>query len=78
MHQQAIPRKGYAIYHNEEIIGLVTSGTHSPMLSRGIGIGYIDSDYYKIGARVSIKIRGKLIDAEIVKTPFITNTSLCH
>ena len=76
MKKKAIPRKGYSIFHHQEIIGVVTSGTHSPMLLKGIGLGYIDSNYCKVGTRISIEIRGKLIDAEVVKTPFITNTSL--
>ena len=76
MCEKAIPRKGYMIYSNNTKIGHVTSGTHSPTLSKGIGLGYIQSEYAQIGHRVSIKIRGKLFDAEIIKTPFINNTSL--
>ena len=78
MLDKAIPRKGYIIYVDNNSKGEVTSGTHSPTLSYGIGLGYIQSGYNKIGQKIKIQIREKLIDAEIVKTPFLTNTSLHH
>jgi len=76
MNDKAIPRKGYIIYCNEEKIGEVTSGTHSPTLSKGIGLAYIKLGHNKIGQKIHIEIRGKLMSAEIIKTPFINNTSL--
>ena len=76
MLEKAIPRKGYAIYSNDQKIGIVTSGNHSPKLSQGIGLGYINLGYHKIGDIISIEIRNKLVNAEIVKTPFINQTSL--
>ena len=76
MLDKAIPRKGYIIYIDNISVGEVTSGTHSPSLSNGIGLGYIKSNYNKIGQRIQIEIRGKLINAEIVETPFVSNTSL--
>ena len=78
MLDKAIPRKGYIIYIDNISVGEVTSGTHSPSLSNGIGLGYIKSNYNKIGQRIQIEIRGKLINAEIVETPFVSNTSLHH
>ena len=78
MLSKSIPRKGYSIYINNNIVGEVTSGNHSPNLLIGIGLGYIESNYCTIGQKIQIQIRGKLIDAKIVKTPFLTNTSLHH
>ena len=78
MSEKAIPRKGYKIYCGSKQIGEVTSGTHSPQLSQGIGLAYIDTEYNKLNQPISINIRGKLVPAQIVKTPFITNTSLYH
>ena len=78
MIDKAIPRKGYSIYVDDYHVGEVTSGTHSPGLSYGIGLGYIKSNYNQIGRKINIEIRGKLIEAEIVKTPFLKNTSLHH
>ena len=76
MSEKAIPRKGYIIYSDNKKIGEVTSGTHSPSLSQGIGLGYIDTEYNQINRVISIDIRGKLINAKIVETPFINNTSI--
>ena len=49
--------------------GEVTSGSHSPMLDKGIGMGYVDSDYTEPGTNVTIDVRGKPRRAEIVKKP---------
>ena len=76
MLDKAIPRQDYSIYIGTNAVGKVTSGTHSPTLSYGIGLGYIQSNYTKIGQQIKIEIRGKLLDAEIVKTPFLKNTSI--
>ena len=81
MIEKAIPRKGYSVYidcNNMQRmkVGEVTSGTHSPLLSKGIGLAYIDCPYHKIGSSIYIEIRGKFLGAKIVKTPFIQNTSL--
>ena len=80
MNEKAIPRKNYNVYINDNTqyikVGEVTSGTHSPTLSKGIGLAYIDSPYHKIGSTIYIEIRNKFLSAKIVKTPFIKNTSL--
>jgi len=76
MIEKAIPRKGYVVYVDNQKIGEVTSGTHSPYLSKGIGLAYIDNTYNQIGKLISIEIRGKLMNAKIVNTPFIKKTSL--
>ncbi|RKY86473.1 glycine cleavage system aminomethyltransferase GcvT [candidate division KSB1 bacterium] len=65
------PRKGYNIFKNNTIIGKVTSGTFSPSISKGIGLGYVDIAYSKIGEKIFIEIRKQKIKAEIVKTPFV-------
>jgi aminomethyltransferase len=68
---KGIPRHDYPICNAAgEVIGKVTSGTMSPMLKKGIGMGYIDSQYGKIGSEIFINIREKLIPASIVKLPF--------
>lgn len=72
MIERGIPRHEYLIKNeNGEEIGHVTSGTQSPVLNVGIGMGYVQSEYSKIGDIIFIEIRGKLIKAEIVKKPFI-------
>jgi aminomethyltransferase len=72
MTEKAIPRKDYEITDiSGAVIGKVTSGTMSPILNKGIGLGYINSDYLKNNSSLFIKIRNRLVKAEITKTPFI-------
>ena len=70
--ERGIPRKGYELLNAEgEVIGKVTSGTMSPVLGKGIGMGYVAKEYSAFGTQIFVKIRNKSIAAEIVKTPFI-------
>lgn len=72
MIDRGIPRHDYEIVNaNDELIGRVTSGTMSPVLNIGIGMGYINDDQSKFGTEIFIKIRNKLLKAEVVKLPFI-------
>ena len=67
----SIPRNGYEIYSfDKKIIGNVTSGTFSPILKKGVGLGYIKTANLKDDL-IYIKIRNNLIEAKIVETPFI-------
>ena len=65
MEEKAIPRQGMAI----EGGGEVTSGTHSPMLDVGIGMGYVASERAAPGETITIDVRGKPRRARIVKKP---------
>ena len=66
-----IPRKGFEIYTNEnDKIGYITSGTFSPLLKRGIGMGYIQLSQAQEGNLVNVKIRDRLAKGKIVKFPF--------
>ncbi|MCL1868663.1 MAG: glycine cleavage system aminomethyltransferase GcvT [Paludibacter sp.] len=67
--ERGIPRYGYEIFNeNCEKIGEVTSGMMLPKTKQGIGMGYVLSDYIKIGTKIFISIRDKKIPAEIVKS----------
>nr|WP_320021281.1 glycine cleavage system aminomethyltransferase GcvT [uncultured Draconibacterium sp.] len=69
---RGIPRHGYELVNSEgETIGNVTSGTMSPVLNKGIGMGYVAKEYSAFGTSIFVKIRNKVIPAEIVKFPFI-------
>jgi aminomethyltransferase len=70
MLKRGIPRRGYEIFLDGEKIGRVTSGTFSPLLQRGIGMGYVPPEHAAMGTQVDIKIRKSFLSAEIVKTPF--------
>ena len=76
MLERAIPRKGLMIYKNEKLIGEITSGTMSPSLGFGIGIGYVNVNYSNIGREIQIDVRGKLKKAVILKPPFYKNGTL--
>ncbi len=72
MIDKGIPRHEYEITDADgNIIGKVTSGSISPVLGVGIGLGYIKYENSEIGNEIFISIRGKLLKAEIVKLPFI-------
>jgi aminomethyltransferase len=66
MNERAVPRQGMPIHEG----GVVTSGTHSPLLERGIGLGYVPRDLAQPGNEITIDVRGKDRKAEIVKKPF--------
>lgn len=68
--QKGVPRKGFKIFSDGKEIGIVTSGNISPMLNKGIGIGYVKSEYAKTGVEILIDIRGRVAPANIVKRPF--------
>lgn len=70
--EKGIPRHDYAIKNaNGEVIGKVTSGTISPVLGIGIGMGYVQIDFAKPGSNIYIDVRGKGLKAEVSKTPLI-------
>ena len=69
--ERGIPRQGYEIVdENGALLGKVTSGTMSPSLKKGIGMGYVNTSHTKFGTEIFIRIRNKEIPAEIVKLPF--------
>ena len=69
---RGIPRNGYQILdHDGQLIGEVTSGTMSPSLGKGIGLGYVKMGNHQPDADIYIDIRGKSIHAKVVKPPFV-------
>ncbi|HNA38076.1 MAG TPA: glycine cleavage system aminomethyltransferase GcvT [Chitinophagales bacterium] len=72
MVDRGIPRGHYIIKDaHGNPIGQVTSGTQSPTLGIGIGLGYVNIEYSTIDAEIYIDIRGKLLKAKVVKLPFL-------
>jgi aminomethyltransferase len=72
MIERGIPRSHYEIVNaTGEIIGVVTSGTQSPLLNKGIGMGYVKAAYAAPGTEIFVNIRNKPTKAEIVKLPFV-------
>ncbi|MDR1779948.1 MAG: glycine cleavage system aminomethyltransferase GcvT [Tannerella sp.] len=69
--EKGIPRHGYTIASQSgETIGVVTSGTMSPLLRKGIGLGYVKTEYAAQGTDINIVIRDKPVAAKVVKLPF--------
>ena len=72
MIDRGIPRQHYAIKDAAgNVIGEVTSGTQSPTLSKGIGMGYVSAAHSKTDTEIFIEIRDKAIKAKVVKVPFL-------
>lgn len=69
---RGIPRQGYEVVNESgHIVGVITSGTMSPSLGYGIGMAYIDKTFAKPHQKLSVRIRNKDIEAEVVRFPFL-------
>jgi len=71
MDERGIPRHGYDIVDGSgKTIGRVTSGTMSPSLGIGIGLGYVPRVFASADSKINIQVRKKAIPATVVKLPF--------
>ena len=69
--ERGVPRHDYEIVDaNGTIIGIVTSGTMSPSMNKGIGLGYVTVENSKIDSEIFIRIRKNDVAAKVVKLPF--------
>jgi aminomethyltransferase len=72
--ERGVPRHGYDIVDgNGKTIGVVTSGTMSPSLNKGIGLGYVPTIFTEIGSKINVQIRKNAVPATVVKLPFYKN-----
>ena len=77
MQERAVPRHDYEIVDKDgNPIGLVTSGTMSPTMNIGIGLGYVTTEYSAIDSEIFIRIRKNDVPAKVVKLTFILNQKL--
>lgn len=67
---RAVPRQGYRLLRGDEAVGVVTSGNVSPMLQRGIGLGFLPPELSRLGESIGVEIRHRLHPATIVPLPF--------
>ena len=67
---RGIARHGYPIVAGGKPVGEVTSGSPGPTVGRNIGLGYVPLGLSQIGTSLGIEIRGKVVDAVVVRTPF--------
>jgi aminomethyltransferase len=65
-----IPRQGYPIVHDGEVVGAVTSGTKSPTLGKAIGLGYVATGWKAVGTKLGVVVRQRVASAEVVALPF--------
>lgn len=69
--ERGIPRHDYEIVDKDgNVIGMVTSGTMSPSLNKGIGLGYVPTAFSAIDSEIAIRIRKNDVAAKVVKLPF--------
>jgi aminomethyltransferase len=72
MIERGIPRHDYLIRDAEgNLIGRVTSGTQSPTLGKGIGLGYVRVDHAALDSEIWVEVRDKSVKAKVVKLPFV-------
>jgi aminomethyltransferase len=67
---RAVPRQGYRLMHEGRAVGVVTSGNVSPMLQRGIGLGFLPPHLSGLGRTIEVEIRSRTHTAMIVPLPF--------
>jgi aminomethyltransferase len=71
LEERGVPRHGCEILREGRKVGVLTSGTLSPSLKRGIGLGYVTPDAADPGTEVAIRVRDRPLAARIVKPPFV-------
>lgn len=71
MIDRGIPRTGYDVVVDDQVIGHVTSGTQSPTLGKNLGLAIIDSRYAELDGEVYVQVRKRQVKARIIKTPFL-------
>ena len=68
--ERGVPRHGNDVLQGDAVVGSVTSGTHSPTLDMGIGLGYVEIVASAPGTRLAVDIRGRRVAAEAAAIPF--------
>ncbi|MDO3409064.1 glycine cleavage system aminomethyltransferase GcvT [Saccharibacillus sp. CPCC 101409] len=74
MIDRGIARSHYPVFAGGRQIGEVTTGTQSPTLKRNLALALIEAEFAPLGTKIEVEIRGKRLQAEIVKAPFYKNT----
>lgn len=70
--ERGVPRGHYELADaTGAVIGEVTSGTQSPTLGKGVGLGYVQTAFSKPGSEIFVKVRDRLLKAQVIKPPFV-------
>jgi aminomethyltransferase len=67
---RGIARHGYPVSLHGSVVGAVTSGTYAPFLQKNIGLAYLPAEHSAVGAAFDVDIRGRMVPAKVVPTPF--------
>ena len=70
MKDRGIARDDFDVYVNDIKVGIVTSGSHAPFLKKSIGLAFVPTEFANIGQEIRIDVRGRMLLAEVVPTPF--------
>lgn len=70
MIDRGIARDGFDVYVNDEKVGYVTSAGPAPFLKKNIGLAFLPTEFANIGQEIKIDVRGKLLTAAVIETPF--------
>jgi aminomethyltransferase len=68
--ERGIARDHQNVVADDKVVGQVTSGSPAPFLKKNIGFAYVPIEMATIGQQIKIDVRGRLVDAQVVKTPF--------
>jgi aminomethyltransferase len=72
--RRTIPRHGFLIFHQANSVGEVTSGSLSPILNRGIAMGYVKRETAEEGTELNIQVRDRKEKAKVARPPFYDTT----
>ena len=67
---RGIARENFPVYAGDKLLGHTTSGTHCPSLGGAYAMAIVEKEPAPLGATVQVEIRGKKVDAEVVKSQF--------
>lgn len=67
---RGIAREGCPVYDGGRQVGVVTSGTHCPWVGQAVALDLVDAAYKEPGTPLQVDVRGRRVDAQVVKTPF--------
>lgn len=70
MVDRGIARDGFDVYVENDKVGVVTSGSPAPFLKKNIGLAFLPPEFANIGQEIKIDVRGKLLTAAVIETPF--------
>ncbi|MDQ7039217.1 MAG: glycine cleavage system aminomethyltransferase GcvT [Aquificota bacterium] len=71
LEEKGVPRRGYRILTGGREIGVVSSGTYSPTLRKGVALCFVDKTLRKEGLLVDLEVRGRLLKAQLRSYPFV-------